>query len=139
MTHNHVSGPGKAEFRSPDWLANQFQRMILLVVAAVAVSTIGVLIFVPPFYSVPVVNIPGLPFGRWQGATPVFSYYPNALLEILEGNLGQDGQPAKFLRCRLSKADGWTGFGILTTAEAARDATLQLHWRCSGTAPHIPD
>ncbi|GEM_PF-764940 len=128
---------GKAESDSLDRFAHPFHRVILFVAAVVAFSAIGVLIFIPSSYSLPVAQFQSYPAGRWEGVTPIFSYYPNAALEIVDGSRGAADQPGKFLRCRIGKADGWTGFGILTTTAAARDANLQLLWRCSGNAPHI--
>ena len=110
---------------------------MVLAIASLAVCALCVMVFIPSSYSLPLVEIQNVATGPWQGVSPIFSYYPNAKIEIVENGPGQEDQPHKFLRCRVAKADGWTGFGILTTASAAGDATLYLRWRCSGTAPHI--
>jgi len=132
-----VSSYEKAEYESRDRFAHPFRWVTVLVTASLAVCAVCVMVFIPSSYSSPLVEIKNIAPGVWTGVSPIFSYYPNAKVEIIENDPSLQEEQVKFLRCKVAKADGWTGFGILTSASAAPDATLYLLWRCSGNAPHI--
>ena len=114
-----------------------FRRYLPLGMALVATCAVGVLVLLPSSHSVAVLDIQNLPPGEPSATNEAFTYYPNASLEVRGGvDIGQD-EDGQVLRCRVLPAEGWTGFGIVTSAAPAKTATLRLRWRCTGTAPHV--
>ena len=113
------------------------RRVLPVAMALIATCAVAVLILLPSTHSAAVLDIQSLPPGVPSEETQAFTYYANASIEVRGGvDTGED-KPGQVLRCRVLPAEGWTGFGIVTSAAPAQAATLRLRWRCTGTAPHI--
>ena len=113
-------------------------RGALPAIAALLVTALaGVAILIPSSRSVAIVDIRSLPPGRQVDAGTIYSYYPNAELEARVTAIPGEAGTATVLACRLRPAEGWTGFGIVTSAAPPLTATLKIRWRVSGAADHV--
>jgi PAS domain S-box-containing protein len=110
------------------------QRALTVSLVVLAGCAAAVLFLVPSSRSVAIIDIQSLAPGPLATQDVVFSYYPNASVEVRANESGTRGN---VLVCRLTPSERWTGFGMVTGAASPRDATLFLRWRCSGTAPQI--
>jgi PAS domain S-box-containing protein len=131
-----VSAVVAAEHKRGLFSVEGFRWILVSVSVVLAICAASILVFIPSSYSIPVVDLSSLPVGLIQSGSTIYTYYPNATLEIREAERTED-QQGRVLRGYIEKTKEWSGFGFVTGASAEPDAVLRLRWRWHGTTPHV--